>query len=119
MFKKFAIAALVAVSCAAKDNTIILTGHRSKSGDKLWDIPIPITNEPSSSSSSQPPTSLPSTISSPEAKRKILQQKLNVIIRKDKAAHDLVNYLHAACFSTFYQDNMLPMLWSQVTTFAF
>ena len=63
-----------------KNDRVVFRGERSKSGDGLWDIPIPqeISN------------ALPSPISSPA---------LNVIIRKNTATRDLIRYLHAACFS--------------------
>ena len=66
--------------CAIKNDKIVLTGHRSTSGDGLWDIPIPQHSSPVA----------PSPIPSPA---------LNVIIRKDTATRDLIRYLHAACFS--------------------
>ena len=60
--------------------TVVLEGIRSTSGDKLWDIPLP-----------QHKSKLSSIPSSPKS--------INVIIRKDKSKHDLIVYLHAACFS--------------------
>ena len=64
-----------------------MQGQPSKSGDRLWDIPISTPSPSRAVLSSLLPTPKPPT------------QSLNVIIHKDKTAHDLVNYLHAACFS--------------------
>ena len=69
---------------AAKDGKIVLTGDRNQY-DKLWDIPLP-------QRQSSP---------KPISKHVPLPKKhsLNVILRKDKTKSDLVQYLHAACFS--------------------
>ena len=68
---------------ATKNDKLIMKGTRSVSGDGLWDIPIP----------TQVPTSTPTHLPSPNDK------SINVIIRKDKTKVDLIQYLHAACFS--------------------
>lgn len=64
---------------AIKDNKIILQGRRSKTGDGLWDIPL--------QTSIKKPTQAPS-----------YQPSMNVIIRKNEPAKQLVKYLHACCF---------------------
>ena len=73
---------------AIKNDKVVLRGQRSKSGDGLWDIPIP----------QQISNATPSPVLSPA---------LNVIIRRDTATRDLIRYLHAACFSppikTFFE----------------
>jgi len=64
-----------------KNGEIIITGHRNRS-DGLWDIPV-----------SQHNAIKNSTLSTTKS------QKMNVILTKDKTKHELVNYLHACCFS--------------------
>ena len=70
----------------AKNSKTIFSGHRSTSGDGLWNINLHKNPPPlpplQSKTSSQP--SAPS---------------LNVILRKSTPAKDLAIYLHAACFS--------------------
>ena len=69
---------------AAKDKNIILQGHRSTSGDGLWDIPI---------SSTKLPTIRHNRAVTP------VTPSMNVIIRRNEAKRDLIRYLHGACFS--------------------
>ena len=69
---------------AIKDNKVILRGYRNPS-DGLWDIPIC-----ANAAQSNPPSFIPSMRTS---------HKLAVIINKKQTATDLVQYLHAACFS--------------------
>ena len=69
---------------AAKDKKIILQGHRSTSGDGLWDIPI---SPPKSSTIRHDRSETPMTPS------------MNVIIRRKEAKRDLIRDLHGACFS--------------------
>ena len=69
---------------AAKDKNIILQGHRSTSGDGLWDIPI-----------SSPKLS---TIRHDRSETTVTPS-MNVIIRRKEAKRDLIRYLHGACFS--------------------
>ena len=70
-----------------KDNTLILQGYRSLSGDGLWNVPIYQPN---------PATNIQSKVNSTQIQP---CPSLNVIIRKNTTARDLVLYLHAACFS--------------------
>lgn len=58
-----------------KENTIILTGHRLNNG--LWHIPLSNTHNFSSNSTN----------------------RANAVLRMDKTKAELVQYLHAACFS--------------------
>ena len=68
----------------SKNNKLILRGHRSKSGDGLWDNPIPT-----------PPSRRYQPPSIPQFPR----QSSNVVLRHDKSRSDLAQYLHAALFS--------------------
>ena len=67
---------------AVKQGELVMKGIRSTAGDGLWDIPIPQSN-----------TSITPT------QCYLAAHSMNVILRKDKTKHDLVTYLHAACFS--------------------
>ena len=67
---------------AIKDNKILLQGTRSKSGDGLWDIPLPAPTP-----ACPPPPQLHSH-----------QPTMNIIIRKNQAKTDLIRYLHGCCF---------------------
>lgn len=66
-----------------KNNKIIVTGPRSTSGDRLWDIHLPKNN---------------ATTIAP-SKPTITPQSINIIIRTDKKSSDLASYLHATLFS--------------------
>ena len=70
----------------SKNSQRIFQGHRSTTGDGLWNINI-------SPAPSIPPTKSPSLLPTPP------KPSLNVIIRKSTTAKDLAIYLHAACFS--------------------
>ena len=59
--------------------TVVLEGKRSKSGDRLLDIPL----------LQKPKPMIPSAT----------PNSMNVIIWKDKSKHDLIVYLHAVRFS--------------------
>ena len=72
---------------AYKNNQKILEGVRSTSGDKLWDIPIPLP------SPKTPPISIPTPKSQQNS------QSINIILRTDKKATDLAAYHHATMFS--------------------
>ena len=67
---------------AIKDNKILLQGTRSKSGDGLWDIPLPVPP----SACHTPPQLHPH------------QPTMNIIIRKNQAKIGLIRYLHGCCF---------------------
>ena len=82
-----------------KNNTLILQGFRSNSGDGLWDIPIPSPSTSSKLSTIQ--SDSPDKIITPTQLKTPLQPSpsMNVIIRKATTAKDLATYLHAASFS--------------------
>ena len=69
---------------AAKEGKLVLTGNRNHV-NKLWDIPV--------QRNSTPKQTILQSIPQPK------HHTLNVIMRKDKTKSDLVQYLHAACFS--------------------
>ena len=64
----------------------VLEGKRSKSGDNLWDIPIPIPT----------PKTPPFSVPAPNTKQH--SPSLNIILRPDKKATGLAAYHHAAMF---------------------
>jgi hypothetical protein len=72
---------------AFKNDKKVLEGKRSRSGDNLWDIPIPI------------PTPNTPPFSVPTPKTNQHSPSLNIILRTDKKATDLAAYHHAAMFS--------------------
>jgi len=58
----------------SKNNKLFLKGHRSKSGDGLWNIPIP---------------SPPSCRYQPPSIPQVPRQSINVVLRHDKSRSDL------------------------------
>ena len=75
---------------AFKDNKLILHGKRNQQ-DGLWDVPIP-----------QPPNLSNDdgwTLVKPKRNKSPIQQKANIIIRKDKPKLELAQWLHASCGS--------------------
>ncbi len=70
---------------ATHNNTIIMQAPRNPRNG-LWETQLPIPQPPLSTSSFPAPTTLQ-------------QPTCNGIIRKETSIHDLVNYLHACCFS--------------------
>ena len=89
-----------------KNNQIILKGNRGYSGAKLWDIHLPQQKHQNHIISYPAPTN----------------HSPIIILRGDKKAHDLMTYLHTACFSpsksTFIkaiQNNFL-LSWPGLTT---
>ena len=80
---------------AFKNEKLILQGNRNHSGNVLWYIIITRQNK---SKQLKAPTEVAVTKQTPST------QSMDVILRRDKTAQDLLKYFHAACFSPTSKD---------------